>query len=65
MIYMCVLVCPNKISRRILFFNEDLRFGNREMVVFHCSVRSDSSRSHGLQHARLPCPSSLNVYECF
>ena len=27
-------------------------------VQFICSVMSDSSRPHGLQHARLPCPSS-------
>ena len=26
-------------------------------LVFSCSVLSDSLRSHGLQHARLPCPS--------
>ena len=26
-------------------------------VQFSCSVMSDSLRSHGLQHARLPCPS--------
>ena len=27
------------------------------VVVFGCSVISDYLRSHGLQHARLPCPS--------
>ena len=26
-------------------------------LVFSCSVLSDSLRPHGLQHARLPCPS--------
>ena len=26
-------------------------------VQFSCSVMSDSSQPHGLQHARLPCPS--------
>ena len=26
-------------------------------VQFSCSVTSDSLRSHGLQHARFPCPS--------
>ena len=26
-------------------------------VQFSCSVMSDSLQSHGLQHARLPCPS--------
>ena len=30
----------------------------RYSVQFSCSVVSDSLRSHGLQHARLPCPSS-------
>ena len=25
--------------------------------LFSCSVMSDSLRPHGLQHARLPCPS--------
>ena len=29
-----------------------------QSVQFSCSVVSDSLRSHGLQHARLPCPSS-------
>ena len=28
-----------------------------QMVQFSCSVMSDSLRPHGLQHARLPCPS--------
>ena len=27
------------------------------LVQFSCSVMSDSLRPHGLQHARLPCPS--------
>ena len=27
------------------------------MLLFSCSVLSDSLRSHGLQHAMLPCPS--------
>ena len=27
------------------------------VVVVHCSVISSSLRPHGLQHARLPCPS--------
>ena len=27
-------------------------------VQFSCIVKSDSLRPHGLQHARLPCPSS-------
>ena len=28
-------------------------------LLFNCSVVSDSLQPHGLQHARLPCPSSL------
>ena len=28
-----------------------------QLVHFSCSVMSDSLRPHGLQHARLPCPS--------
>ena len=28
------------------------------MLLFSCSVVSDSLRPHGLQHARLPCPAS-------
>ena len=32
------------------------------LLLFSCSVMSDSLQSHGLQHARLPCPSlSLRV----
>ena len=27
------------------------------MLLFSCSVMSDSLTPHGLQHARLPCPS--------
>ena len=29
------------------------------VVQFSCSVVSDSSRPHGLQHARPPCPSPI------
>ena len=28
-------------------------------MLFSCSVMSDSLRPHGLQHARLPCPSPI------
>ena len=39
-----------------------IRKGNRIGVLAHCqfsrSVVSDSLRPHGLQHAKLPCPSS-------
>ena len=30
---------------------------NQDQYQFSCSVVSDSLRSHGLQHIRLPCPS--------
>ena len=29
-----------------------------QLLLFRCSVMPDSSRPHGLQHTRLPCPSS-------
>ena len=31
-------------------------------VQFSCSVMSDSLWPHGLQHARLPCPSPIQFY---
>ena len=33
-------------------------------VQFSCSVMSDSLRPHGLQHARLPCPSPKTLGVC-
>ena len=30
---------------------------NSQIIQFSCSVVSDSFRPHGLQHARVPCPS--------
>ena len=30
------------------------------LLLFSCSVMSDSLRSHGLQHARLPCPFTIS-----
>ena len=30
---------------------------NSTLLLFSCSVESDSLQPHGLQHARLPCPS--------
>ena len=47
----------------ILFIGFLCKFGNIpkalqvSSVQFSCSVMSDSLRPHGLQHARLPCPS--------
>ena len=32
-------------------------YTTKSVSQFSCSVMSDSLRSHGLQHARLPCPS--------
>ena len=37
--------------------NEAVRTGTHLQVEFSHSVLSDSLRPHGLQHARLPCPS--------
>ena len=31
--------------------------GKLRILLFSCSVMSDSLRPHGLQHTRLPCPS--------
>jgi len=35
-----------------------VHLGFRNLLLFSCSVVSNSFRPHGLQHARLPCPSS-------
>ena len=32
------------------------------LLLFHCSIMSNSLQSHGLQHALLPCPSSPGIY---
>ena len=55
------------LARLIQQRDRSLRLPNAEMkggalllissVQFSCSVMSDSLRPHGLQHARLPCPS--------
>ena len=34
------------------------KINNHGSVEFSCSFVSDSLRPHGLQHTRLPCPSS-------
>ena len=36
---------------------ENVRKWRKGSVHFSCSVMSDSLRPHGLQHARVPCPS--------
>ena len=40
--------------RHCFIFYQCLYFNN---ILFSCSVVSNSLRPHGLQHARLPCPS--------
>ena len=45
---------PNKVMHAKL-----LQFSS---VQFSCSVMSDSLRPHGLQHARLPCPSPTQTH---
>ena len=49
-------------KRTLLFlhidYNKIFHLCKQESLVqFSCSVMSDSLRPHGLQHARLPCPS--------
>ena len=34
-----------------------MELGGKILLLFSCSVVSDSLRLHGLQHSRLPCPS--------
>ena len=41
----------------ILHSNKKKKERNLQTVKFSCSVVSDSLRPHGLQHARIPCPS--------
>ena len=40
-----------------LTFNQLINYEYFSSVQFSCSVMSDTLRSHGLQHTRLPCPS--------
>ena len=47
-------------------FAETLRDNQFSSVQFSCSVMSNSLQPHGLQHARLPCPSTTpRVYSNF
>ena len=41
----------------VLIIGDHLRVMNIHIYVCCCSVVSDSLQPHGLQHARLPCPS--------
>ena len=47
-------LCSSFISTIII----TILFFTLSSVQFSCSVLSDSLQPHGLQHARLPCPSS-------
>ena len=49
----CAFHCPNPETGRILSPTHWLKVS----VQFSLSVVSDSLQPHGLQHARLPCPS--------
>ena len=42
------IICKTRINQE--------RSGDLLLLLFSCSVMSDSLRPHGLQHARLPCP---------
>ena len=55
-----------RISVKVLIFKMEIKSEDQQAfsvkdqvssVQFSCSVVSDSLRPHGLQHARLPCPS--------
>ena len=48
----------------MIFF---LKFWHCLLLLFRCSVMSDSLWPHGLQHTRLPCPSPSPVmtYVCY
>ena len=41
----------------IAFPNNSYDLASALLLLFSCSVMSNSLRPHGLQHARLPCPS--------
>ena len=48
--------CRNEIGYKAII--QHLWSGNLILLlIFSCSVVSDSSQPHGLQHTRLPCPS--------
>ena len=59
--------CKSEIKRHLLLGrkamkNFDILFKGRDVtcqqeLLFNCSVLSDSLQTHGLQQARLPCPS--------
>ena len=49
--------CMMKLSLHFFFHLHALKFTFLCWVECCCSVRSDSLWPHGLQHARLPCPS--------
>ena len=49
-------------SPRIFYSIKNILSTIPVQVQFSCSVMSDSLRPHGLQHARLPCPSTQPRY---
>ena len=51
---LCVTVCPCFCPHQTFLYKCYLQFS---FVQFSCSVVSNSLRPHGLQYARLPCPS--------
>ena len=50
--------CVSCIGRWILYHWATWEARRQGSVQFSCSVMTNSLRHHGLQHARLPCPSA-------
>ena len=60
--FLCINLCPANllnqfISSNSFLFVKSLGIPIQSIIHFSHSVMSDSLRRHGLQHARLPCPS--------
>ena len=46
------------INFELIILHDGIEFwGYFSLLLCSCSIKSDSLRPHGLQHARLPCPS--------
>ena len=52
--WLCSLCCTIYFCSLFILY---ILVGTSFFIQFSCSVASDSLRPHGLQHARLPCPS--------
>lgn len=52
------LIIKNKFSKLI---NDKVQQRSIIIIMYACSVGSDSLRLHGLQHAGLPCPSPNTI----